>query len=41
MEENSIITDDVSIGINSYINKNSSVENCEIGNFCSISSGVY
>ena len=39
--ENSIITDDVSIGMNSYINKNSSVENCEIGNYCSISSGVY
>lgn len=39
--ENSIVTDDVSIGMNSYINNNSSVENCEIGNYCSISSGVY
>ncbi|MEK6518586.1 CatB-related O-acetyltransferase [Bacillus thuringiensis] len=27
--------------MNSYINKNLSVENCEIGNFCSISIGVY
>ncbi len=27
--------------MNSYINKTSSVENCEIGNLCSISSGVY
>lgn len=39
--ENSIVTDDVSIGMHSYLNKNSSLENCEIGNYCSISSGVY
>ncbi|HFI0155113.1 TPA: CatB-related O-acetyltransferase [Streptococcus suis] len=39
--ENTIVAEDVSIGMNSYINKNSSVENCEIGNYCSISSGVY
>lgn len=39
--ENTVVTEDVHIGIYSYINKNSSVENCEIGNYCSISSGVY
>lgn len=27
--------------MNSYINTNLSIENCEIGNFCSISSDVY
>ena len=41
ISENSIVTEDVSIGMNSYINQNSSVENCIIGNYCSISSGVY
>lgn len=41
VSENTIVTEDVSIGMNSYINKNSSVENCIIGNYCSISSGVY
>lgn len=36
-----IVTDDVSIGDYSYINSNSSAENCVIGKYCSISSGVY
>lgn len=31
----------VTIGDYSYVNSNSSVENCDIGKFCSISSGVY
>lgn len=39
--DNTIVNDDVEIGDYSYINKNSSIENCSIGKFCSISSGVY
>lgn len=35
------VADDVSIGKYSYVNVNSSVENCTIGNYCSISSGVW
>lgn len=35
------IYDDVSIGAYSYINKNSNIENCSIGNYCSISSNVF
>lgn len=35
------VTEDVSIGDYSYVNSNSSVENCVIGKYCSISSGVY
>ena len=35
------VTEDVEIGDYSYINDNSYVENCIIGKFCSISSGVY
>lgn len=31
----------VTIGDYSYVNSDSSVENCDIGKFCSISSGVY
>ena len=38
---NTIVTEDVEIGKYSYINTNSSAENCKIGNYCSISSGVY
>lgn len=34
------VTDDVSIGKYSYVNTDSSIENCSIGNYCSISSGV-
>lgn len=36
-----IIADDVSIGDESYVNRNSSLENCEIGKYCSISEGVF
>ncbi|WP_423408379.1 CatB-related O-acetyltransferase [Heyndrickxia sp. MSNUG] len=35
------IESNVKIGDYSYINTNSYVENCEIGKFCSISSGVF
>jgi acetyltransferase-like isoleucine patch superfamily enzyme len=38
---NSYVESDVTIGDYSYINANSYIENCEIGKFCSISSGVY
>lgn len=34
------ITDDVTIGDYSYVNKDSYIVNCDIGKFCSISSGV-
>ena len=36
-----VVEPDASIGDYSYVNKNSSVENCTIGKYCSISSGVY
>ena len=36
-----IVTDDVSMGNYSYVNINSSIEKCHIGNYCSISSGVW
>ena len=35
------VTRDVTIGEYSYVNSNSYIENCNIGKFCSISSGVY
>lgn len=35
-----IITSDVQIGDGTYINRNSSVENCVVGKYCSISEGV-
>ena len=38
---NTTVEDSVSIGDFSYINTNSYVENCIIGKFCSISSGVH
>ncbi len=38
---NTYVSDDVRIDDYSYININSSVECCEIGKYCSISSGVY
>lgn len=38
---NTYVSADVEIGDYSYINVNSSVEYCEIGKYCSISSGVY
>lgn len=36
-----IVTEDVTIGKYSYVNTGSSIENCTIGNYCSISSGVW
>ena len=41
ISEGTLVTSDVVIGNYSYVNKNSSLENCTIGNYCSISSGVY
>ena len=41
IDQGTIVEPDVSIGDYSYVNKNSSLENCVIGKFCSISSGVY
>ena len=41
IDKNTIIESDVCIGDHSYVNKNSSIENCVIGKYCSISSGVY
>lgn len=37
---NTIVDSNCKIGKYTYINTNSSAENCEIGNYCSISSGV-
>ncbi|MBZ9636621.1 DapH/DapD/GlmU-related protein [Clostridium sp. FP1] len=39
--KNTVVDETVTIGDYSYINRDSSVENCTIGKFCSISSGVY
>ena len=36
-----VVEGDASIGDYSYVNRNSYIENCTIGKFCSISSGVY
>ncbi len=41
IDKGTIVEPDVSIGDYSYVNKNSSLENCVVGKFCSISSGVY
>ena len=41
IDAGTVVEQDVSIGDYSYVNKNSSVENCTIGKYCSISSGVY
>ncbi len=41
ISEGTVIADNVTIGDYSYVNKNSYIENCNIGKFCSISSGVY
>lgn len=41
ISENVIVTSDVEIRAYSYINRNSSIENCIIGRYCSISSGVW
>ncbi len=39
IDKGTIVEPDVSIGDYSYVNKNSSLENCVVGKFCSISSG--
>lgn len=39
--EGTVVEDNVSIGNYSYVNINSSIEKCRIGNYCSISSGVW
>jgi virginiamycin A acetyltransferase len=41
IDPGTIVTEDVSIGDESYVNRNSSLENCEIGKYCSISEGVF
>ncbi|BCK00815.1 CatB-related O-acetyltransferase [Anaerocolumna chitinilytica] len=41
ISENTTISDNVEIGDYSYVNKGSYIENCQVGKFCSISSGVY
>lgn len=41
ISKDTYIADDVEIGDYSYVNANSSLENCTIGKFCSISSGVH
>lgn len=41
ISENTTVLEDVTIGDYSYVNAGSYVENCVIGKFCSISSGVY
>lgn len=35
-----IITNDVTMGMYTYVNRDSTIEKCSIGNYCSISSGV-
>lgn len=41
IDKDTYVADDVEIGDYSYVNKNSSIESCSIGKFCSISSNVY
>lgn len=41
IDPGTIVYGDVSIGDESYVNRNSSLENCEIGKYCSISEGVF
>ena len=40
IEKNVTISADVSIGKYTYVNPHSTLENCRIGNYCSISAGV-
>lgn len=37
---NTVVADNVIMGRYSYVNQDSYIENCEIGNFCSVSAGV-
>ena len=39
--KNSYVDKDCTIGDFSYVNRNSSLEKCKVGKFCSISSGVF
>lgn len=39
--KNTVISNDVRINDYTYVNSNSYLENCDIGKFCSISSGVH
>lgn len=41
IDPGTIVSGDAAIGDESYVNKNSSVENCSIGKYCSISEGVF
>lgn len=41
VEKGTYVGEDVSISDYSYINQKSYIENCSIGKYCSISSGVY
>ncbi len=41
IDPGTIVTSDVRIGDYSYVNRNSSLENCTVGKYCSISEGVY
>ena len=41
ISEMTTVADNVTIGDYSYVNRGSYIENCIIGKFCSISSGVY
>ncbi|MEH7012381.1 CatB-related O-acetyltransferase [Neobacillus niacini] len=41
ISDTTVVEDNVKIGNYSYVNRGSYIENCTIGNFCSISSGVY
>ncbi|TCI49918.1 CatB-related O-acetyltransferase [Exiguobacterium sp. SH5S13] len=41
MSEKTVVKSNVEIGDYSYVNRSSYIENCTIGKFCSISSGVY
>ena len=40
VEKGTFIADNVSLGYMTYVNSNSWLENCSIGNYCSISSNV-
>lgn len=41
ISEKTTVAENVTIGDYSYVNRGSYIENCAIGKFCSISSGVY
>lgn len=40
VEKGSFVAPDVTMGYMTYVNRNSWLENCDIGNYCSISSNV-